>query len=57
MHPAPVWELCTRHADARWRQTTESVQELSVLQSQLLSQTSASEPGGVLVYATCTLHP
>jgi 16S rRNA (cytosine967-C5)-methyltransferase len=47
-----------RHADARWRQTTESVQELSALQGELISQTSAFvKSGGVLVYATCTLHP
>lgn len=47
-----------RHADARWRQTTESVHELSALQAELLSQTSNwVKPGGVLVYATCTLHP
>lgn len=47
-----------RHADARWRQTPESVQELSVLQKELIAQTSTFvKPGGVLVYATCTLHP
>jgi 16S rRNA (cytosine967-C5)-methyltransferase len=47
-----------RHADARWRQTPQSVQELSVLQKELLEQTSTwVKPGGVLVYATCTLHP
>ncbi len=47
-----------RHADARWRQTTKSVQELSVLQEELLAQTSTFvKPGGVLIYATCTLHP
>ena len=47
-----------RHADARWRQTPKSVQELSVLQKELLSQISAYvKPGGILVYATCTLHP
>jgi len=47
-----------RHADARWRQTPESVQELSVLQAELISQTSVYvKPGGILVYATCTLHP
>ncbi len=47
-----------RHADARWRQTTESVQELSVLQGELIAQISEFlKPGGVLVYATCTLHP
>ncbi|MEH2057542.1 MAG: 16S rRNA (cytosine(967)-C(5))-methyltransferase RsmB [Nostoc sp.] len=47
-----------RHADARWRQTPESVRELSVLQQELLTHTSTFvKPGGVLVYATCTLHP
>ncbi|MBD2344763.1 16S rRNA (cytosine(967)-C(5))-methyltransferase [Anabaena subtropica] len=47
-----------RHADARWRQTPESVQELSILQQELLAHTSKFvKAGGVLVYATCTLHP
>lgn len=47
-----------RHADARWRQTPESVQELSILQRELLTRTSTFvKPGGFLVYATCTLHP
>jgi 16S rRNA (cytosine967-C5)-methyltransferase len=47
-----------RHADARWRQTPESVRELSVLQKEFLTHTSNFvKPGGVLVYATCTLHP
>jgi len=47
-----------RHADARWRQTPKSVQELAVLQSELLLQASTYvKPGGTLVYATCTLHP
>ncbi len=47
-----------RHADARWRQTPASVQELSLLQTELLSHTATLvKPGGVLVYSTCTLHP
>ena len=47
-----------RHPDARWRQTPESVVELSRLQSQLIANTSKFvKPGGILVYATCTLHP
>lgn len=47
-----------RHADARWRQTPESVKELSQLQFGLLSHTSNFvKSGGFLVYATCTLHP
>jgi 16S rRNA (cytosine967-C5)-methyltransferase len=47
-----------RHADARWRQTPESVQELSALQKELLAHTSTFvKTNGILVYATCTLHP
>jgi 16S rRNA (cytosine967-C5)-methyltransferase len=47
-----------RHADARWRQTPESVKELSELQGQLLSAAAGHlKPNGVMVYATCTLHP
>lgn len=46
-----------RHADARWRQSPESIQQLSILQSELLAHASTFvKPGGVLVYATCTLH-
>jgi 16S rRNA (cytosine967-C5)-methyltransferase len=47
-----------RHADARWRQTPASVQELANLQKELLAHTATwVKPGGILVYATCTLHP
>ncbi len=47
-----------RHADARWRQTPDSVQELANLQTELLEEASSwVKPNGVLVYATCTLHP
>jgi len=47
-----------RHADARWRQTPESVTELADLQSRLLERAATwVKPSGTLVYATCTLHP
>lgn len=47
-----------RHADARWRQTPETVKALSKLQVEMLNQAATwVKPGGVLVYATCTLHP
>ena len=47
-----------RHADARWRQTPETVQELSQLQREILDHTASwVKPKGSLVYATCTLHP
>ncbi|PSB27327.1 16S rRNA (cytosine(967)-C(5))-methyltransferase [Stenomitos frigidus ULC18] len=47
-----------RHADARWRQTPETVQQLTQLQAELLEQAALwVKPDGILVYATCTLHP
>jgi len=47
-----------RHADARWRQTPETVAELVPLQQAILEQAVTwIKPGGHLVYSTCTLHP
>jgi 16S rRNA (cytosine967-C5)-methyltransferase len=47
-----------RHADARWRQSPESVTELTALQQAILHNSAQwVKPGGVMVYATCTLHP
>lgn len=47
-----------RHADARWRQSPDRIQELQRLQGELLtSAASHVKSDGILVYATCTLHP
>jgi 16S rRNA (cytosine967-C5)-methyltransferase len=47
-----------RHADARWRQTPATVQNLAILQAELLNQAATwVKSDGILVYATCTLHP
>jgi len=47
-----------RRADARWRQTSENIRELGSLQRELLEVASTwVKSGGVLVYATCTIHP
>ena len=47
-----------RHADARWRQTPETMVALADLQIALLTEAARClKPGGILVYATCTLHP
>lgn len=57
---APCSGLGTLHRrpDIRWRSTLETIQELAVLQGELLAQASTwVKPGGVLVYATCTVHP
>ncbi|MEG4857987.1 16S rRNA (cytosine(967)-C(5))-methyltransferase [Microcoleus sp. K1-B6] len=57
---APCSGLGTLHrrADARWRHTPENIQTQSQLQSELLANAATFvKPGGVLVYATCTIHP
>ena len=57
---APCSGLGTLHrrADARWRQTPDKITQLSQLQSELLEQVALwVKTGGILVYATCTLHP
>ena len=57
---APCSGLGTLHrrADARWQKTPETVGELATLQRQLLQQVATwVKPGGILVYATCTIHP
>ena len=46
-----------RHPDIRWRQSLESVSQLSHIQTQLLNQVSTwVKPKGILVYSTCTLN-
>lgn len=47
-----------RHADARWRQTPESIKDLTELQLALLTEAAQwLKPQGLLVYSTCTLNP
>jgi 16S rRNA (cytosine967-C5)-methyltransferase len=57
---APCSGLGTLHrrADARWQKTPAQIVELAQLQAKLLANTATwVKPGGVLVYATCTIHP
>ena len=47
-----------RHADARWRIQATTIPELVALQQRLLEGLlPLLQPGGLLVYATCTVHP
>ena len=47
-----------RHPDARWRVTPEDLTSLVALQAELLDAAAAVvAPGGLLVYATCSLEP
>ncbi len=47
-----------RHPDARWRVTPEGLAALSERQAEILRGVAhAVAPGGLLVYATCSLEP
>lgn len=47
-----------RRAELRWRTTAEKLRELVALQAALLDRAaSLLAPGGVLVYATCSVEP
>lgn len=47
-----------RRADARWRFTRRTLQEVATLQNDLLSQGARHvKPGGRLVYSTCSIEP
>ncbi len=47
-----------RHPDARWRVSPEALSALAEHQGRLLDAASAVvRPGGLLVYATCSLEP
>ena len=46
-----------RHPDARWRVSMEALAKIQRLQAVLLDTTArALEPGGLLVYSTCSLE-
>jgi 16S rRNA (cytosine967-C5)-methyltransferase len=47
-----------RHPDIRWRQSGDRIDALIQLQEELLASAATwVKPGGILVYATCTLNP
>lgn len=47
-----------RHAEARWRKTSEDGARLAELQQSLLEQAASHlHPGGVLIYAVCSTDP
>jgi 16S rRNA (cytosine967-C5)-methyltransferase len=47
-----------RHPDARWRVTPEALADLAGRQREMLDRVAALvKPGGLLIYATCSLEP
>jgi 16S rRNA (cytosine967-C5)-methyltransferase len=47
-----------RRAELRWRTTAEKLRELTTLQAAMLDRAaSLPRPGGVLLYATCSVEP
>jgi 16S rRNA (cytosine967-C5)-methyltransferase len=47
-----------RRAELRWRTTPEKLRELTTLQAAMLDRAaSLLRPGGVLLYATCSVEP
>lgn len=47
-----------RNPDLKWRQKAEQIEELTAMQTKILDAAAPLvRPGGVLVYATCSLLP
>ena len=56
--PCTATGTMARHPDARWRLTPEAIGRLARRQATLLDAAAALvRPGGLLVYATCSLEP
>ncbi len=50
--------VLAKRADLRWQRSPEDLDELTALQGELLDAAAALvKPGGLLVYATCTIEP
>ena len=56
--PCTATGTVRRHPDIPWQKAPDDVAKLSALQSRLLERAAAlTRPGGLLVYATCSLEP
>jgi 16S rRNA (cytosine967-C5)-methyltransferase len=50
--------VLAKRADLRWQRTPDEIDDLAALQDELLDAAAALvKPGGLLVYATCTIVP
>lgn len=56
--PCSGMGVLSKRADLRWQRSPEDLEELTALQDELLEAGAALvEPGGLLVYSTCTIEP
>ena len=56
--PCSATGTLRRHPDIAWNKTPEDVAKLTAVQDRLLAAAMALvKPGGLLVYATCSLQP
>ncbi|WP_413288511.1 RsmB/NOP family class I SAM-dependent RNA methyltransferase [Bdellovibrio sp. HCB337] len=56
--PCSALGVLRRNPDTKWKLTAEEVQKILILQSEILQNYSQMvKPGGLLVYATCSLMP
>lgn len=56
--PCSGFGIFRRNPDSKWKLTAQSLQELQTTQSEILrSYSNICKPGGILVYATCSLLP
>ena len=56
--PCTATGTIRRHPDIAWHKTPDDVTRMAALQARLLeAAVEMLEPGGVLVYASCSLQP
>ncbi len=54
--PCSGWGNAGKHSDLRWLKTPEDVERLHKVQSMMIDKSAKMvKPGGILVYATCTI--
>ncbi|MFH2037485.1 MAG: 16S rRNA (cytosine(967)-C(5))-methyltransferase RsmB [Candidatus Zixiibacteriota bacterium] len=54
--PCSGWGNAGKHSDLRWSKSKEDIETLFKIQSMMLDRAAKLvEPGGVLVYSTCTI--